>query len=200
MRLFYNPSFSGNAYVDFRKTPLLLDSKIVNTSGLCEIIRLHAGICSEVKDYGTRFVDYYAAMKKYMEKNPNNAMAASFKVDKMNTAKKCLEWRDGLASCGWTGAAPTPTERLLVLSGVEEFFHDKSASEELLNIITQVDKGCPLPELEIITPSYYEDFAPQEVRLLKALIERGVLFTTIEDEEACNNISKILEIFLVFIN
>ena len=194
MRLFYNPSFSGNAYVDFRKTPLLLDSKIVNTSGLCEIIRLHAGICSEVKDYGTRFVDYYAAMKKYMEKNPSNAMAASFKVDKMNTTKKCLEWRDILASCGWTGAAPTPTERLLVLSGVEEFFHDKSASEELLDIITQVEKGCPLPELEIITSSYYEDFAPQEVRLLKALIERGVLFTTIEDEEACNNISKILSV------
>ncbi|MBO4318992.1 MAG: PD-(D/E)XK nuclease family protein [Treponema sp.] len=191
MKLFYNPSFSGNAYVDFKKTTVLLDSKIVNTAGLCGIIKLHAGICSEVKDYGTRFVDYYAAMKKYMKKNPYNVMAASFNVDKLNTAKKCLEWRDTLTASGWTGSVSAPTERMKVLCGVEEFFHDKSAGEELLDIIIWIEEGCPLPELEIITSSYYEDFAPSEVRLLKALIERGVLFSTIEDEDACNNISKI---------
>ena len=33
MKLFYNPSFSGNAYVDFQKSPVLLDAKIVNTAG-----------------------------------------------------------------------------------------------------------------------------------------------------------------------
>ena len=52
-------------------------------------------------------------------------MAASFAVDKLNTAKKCLEWRDTLAAGGWTKTAPAPTERMKVLAGVEEFFHDK---------------------------------------------------------------------------
>ena len=191
MKVFYNPSFTGNAYVDFSKSPVLFDTKIVNTAGLCGIIRLHAGICSEVKDYGTRFVDYYAAMKKFMAKNPDNVMAASFEIDKLNTAKKCLEWRDTLAAAGWTGASPAPTERMKVLAGVEEFFHDKSAGEELLELIAQIEGGCPLPELEIITSSYYEDFTPAEVRLLKALIERGVSFSAKEEEPANNNISKI---------
>nr|MCR5766314.1 hypothetical protein [Treponema sp.] len=194
MKLFYNPSFTGNAYVDFEKTPVLFDAKVVNTAGLCGIIRLHAGICSEVKDYGTRFVDYYSAMKKFMAKNPKNTMAASFKIDSLNTAKKCLEWRDTLAAAGWTKASPAPTERMKVLSGVEEFFDDKSAGEELLELIAQVEGGCTLPELEIHTSSYYKDFSPAEVRLLNALIERGVTFKADDKKLESNNISKVLSI------
>ena len=193
MKLFYNPSFTGNAYVDFEKTPVMFDAKVVNTAGLCGIIRLHAGICSEVKDYGTRFVDY-SAMKKFMAKNPKNILAESFKIDSLNTAKKCLEWRDTLAAAGWTKASPAPTERMKVMSGVEEFFDDKSAGEELLELIAQVEGGCTLPELEIHTSSYYEDFSPAEVRLLNALIERGVTFKADDKKLESNNISKVLSI------
>ena len=194
MKLFYNPSFTGNAYVNFEKTPVMFDAKVVNTAGLCGIIRLHAGICSEVKDYGTRFVDYYSAMKKFMAKNPKNTLAASFKIDSLNTAKKCLEWRDTLAAAGWTKASPAPTERWKVLAGVEEFFDDKATGEELLELIAQVEGGCTLPELEIHTSSYYEDFSPAEVRLLNALIERGVTFKADDKKLESNNISKVLSI------
>ena len=194
MKLFYNPSFTGNAYVNFEKTPVMFDAKVVNTAGLCGIIRLHAGICSEVKEYGIRFVDYYAAMKKFIAKNPKNTLAASFKIDSLNTAKKCLEWRDTLAAAGWTKASPAPTERMKVLSGVEEFFDDKSDGEELLELIAQVEGGCTLPELEIHTSSYYEDFSPAEVRLLNALIERGVTFKADDKKLESNNISKVLSI------
>ena len=194
MKLFYNPSFTGNAYVNFEKTPVMFDAKVVNTAGLCGIIRLHAGICSEVKEYGIRFVDYYAAMKKFIAKNPKNTLAVSFKIDSLNTAKKCLEWRDTLAAAGWTKASPAPTERMKVLSGVEEFFDDKSDGEELLELIAQVEGGCTLPELEIHTSSYYEDFSPAEVRLLNALIERGVTFKADDKKLESNNISKVLSI------
>ena len=64
MKLFYNPAFTGGAYVDFSKSPVLFDAKLVNTAGLCKVLRLHAGLRSCEKDYGARFVDYYAAMKK----------------------------------------------------------------------------------------------------------------------------------------
>ncbi|MBO4638897.1 MAG: hypothetical protein J5710_04010 [Treponema sp.] len=194
MKLFYNPAFTGSAYVDFKKSPVFFDSKIVNTAGLCNVIRLHAGICSDVADYGTRFVHYYAAMKKYMAKNPKSVMAASFKVDQLNTAKKCLEWRDTLAADGWTKAAPAPTERMKTLCGIEEYFTDKSDGEALLELITQVEDGCPLPQMEIIVSEYYEDFAPAEVRLLKTLIERGVNFTAVKADLPDNNIGKVYSI------
>lgn len=51
MKLFYNPAF------------------------LCKVLRLHEGLRSCEKDYGARFVDYYAAMKKFIEKNPGNVFA-----------------------------------------------------------------------------------------------------------------------------
>ena len=194
MKLFYNPAFTGSAYVDFKTSPVFFDSKIVNTAGLCNVIRLHAGICCDVADYGTRFVHYYAAMKKYMAKNPKSVMAASFKVDQLNTAKKCLEWRDTLAAGGWSKDAPAPTKRMEALRGIEEFFGDKSDGEALLELIAQVEDGCPLPEMEIIVPEYYEDFAPAEVRLLKALIERGVNFTAVKANLPDNNIGKVYSI------
>ena len=194
MKLFYNPAFTGSAYVDFKTNPVFFDSKIVNTAGLCNVIRLHAGICSDVADYGTRFVHYYAAMKKYMAKNPKSVMAASFEVDQLNTAKKCLEWRDTLAAGGWTKNAPAPTERMKALCGIEEFFTDKSDGEALLELIAQVEDGCPLPQMEIIVPEYYEDFAPAEVRLLKALIERSVNFTAVKADLPDNNIGKVYSI------
>ena len=76
MKLFYHPSFTYNAFVDFEKSPVFLDAKIVNTNDLCNIIKLHAGIESKVKSYGERFVEYYVAMKKFMEKNPKNILAS----------------------------------------------------------------------------------------------------------------------------
>lgn len=194
MKLFYNPSFSGGAYVDFSKSPVLFDAKVVNTAGLCKILRLHAGICSNEKDYGTRFVDYYAAMKKFMEKNPDNLFASSFNIDKLNTAKKCLEWRDTLAAAGWTKTAPAPTERTKALCGIEQIFNDKCTGEELWELVAAVKNGCPLPELELIVSSYYEDFSPAEVALIKALIERGVDFTAEKVEPGQNNIAKIYSV------
>lgn len=58
MKLFYNPAFSNGAYVDFSDSPILFDAKVVNTAGLCKVLRLHAGLSSDVQDYGKRFVGY----------------------------------------------------------------------------------------------------------------------------------------------
>ena len=191
MKLFYHPSFTNNAFVDFEKSPIFLDAKIVNTNDLCNIIKLHAGIESKVKSYGERFVEYYVAMKKFMEKNPKNILAESFKVDKLNTTKKCLEWRDILAAARWKKSTKAPSERMKVLSGVEEYFNCISFGEEIFEIINQIENGCRLPEIEIITSPYYESFHPAEVGLIKALENRGIKICIEENELLENNISKI---------
>lgn len=194
MRLFYNPSFSGNVYLDFNKKKAVLDTQIVNTAGLCGIITLHAGITLEQKSWGNRFADYYSAIKKYMAKNPGNGLEASFLVDKLNTAKKCLEWRDALAAAGWNKSSPAVTGRMKVLAGIEDFFHDKSFAEEILHIIARIEGGCYLPDMEIVTSPYYEDFAPFEVKLLESLKKRGVAVKTEQYQLPENNISKIYSV------
>ena len=194
MKLFYNPAFSNGAYVDFSDSPILFDAKVVNTAGLCKVLRLHAGLSSDVQDYGKRFVDYYAAMKKFMQKNPGNAFAASFAIDKLNTAKKCLEWRDTLAGAGWTKACTAPTARMQALAGIEDFFEDKCDGQELWELVAAVRDGCPLPELEIVVPCYYENFSPAEVALLDALKARGVSVELEQIVPGQKNIARVCDV------
>ena len=186
MKLIYSPSYTGLVY--FGSKELLFDTKIVDTAGLVETIRLYAGLNQERKDNITRVADYYKAMKTYMEKNPDNVLAASFSVDALNVAKECLTWRDNLAFAGWNKNADAPSARMEVLKGIEEFFDDKSLGEDLSEIIEDVKNGCILPNpLEIETLVDYNLFSPLEKDFLLALKSRGVSIVKLATPERKNN-------------
>ena len=116
MKLIYSPSYNGFVYTD--KNELLFNQKIVDTIGLIEEIKLHAGLCSENKEEIERLVNYYKAMKIYMDKNPNNILKASFDVDGLSVAKECLKWRDTLTFVGWNKSIESPSKRIDVLVGI----------------------------------------------------------------------------------
>ena len=99
MKLFYSPSYSGFVYTDSSR--LMFNERLVDTAALVEEIKLHAGLSTESKEDIERTVDYYKAMKTYMEKNPSNVLKASFDVDGLSVAKECLIWRDTLTFAGW---------------------------------------------------------------------------------------------------
>lgn len=51
MKLFYNPAFTGGAYVDFTKSPVLFDAKLVNMEANIENkIKLAGGTTIEQLD------------------------------------------------------------------------------------------------------------------------------------------------------
>lgn len=173
MKLIYSPSYNGFVYTD--KNKLLFNQKIVDTIGLIEEIKLHAGIFSEKKEEIERLVNYYKAMKLYMDKNPNNVLKASFDVDGLSVAKECLRWRDTLTFAGWNKSIESPSKRIDVLVGIEEYFNDKSLGEELVSVIKAVNDGCILPnDLEVETLIDWNLFSPLETELIEALIKRGV--------------------------
>ena len=67
MKLYYCPTYSSFVFTD--TTKLLFNERVVDTSGLVEELKLHAGLVSEKKEDIERIVDYYKAVKKYMYKN-----------------------------------------------------------------------------------------------------------------------------------
>ena len=69
MKLFYSPTFTGFVYTDCER--LMFNERIVDTAALVEEIKLHAGLSSQKKEDLERTVNYFKAMKKYMEKNPS---------------------------------------------------------------------------------------------------------------------------------
>lgn len=196
MKLYYCPSFTGFVYSDLSN--LMFNEKIVDTAGLIAVIKLHAGFNAEKKEDIERTVNYYKAMSLYMKKNPSNIMKDSFEIDSLSVAKECLNWRDTLSFAGWNNSVKAPSKRIEVISGVEEYFTDKSLGDELVFVIDAVKSGCTLPDNLIIeTPINYKLFSSLEVELIEALKGRGI---TVEDKKvplkntnALSSIVKALE-------
>lgn len=115
MKLFYSPTFTGFVYTDCER--LIFNERIVDTAALVEEIKLHAGLSSQKKEDLERTVNYFKAMKKYMEKNPSNVLKASFDIDGLSVAKECLKWRDTLAFAGWNKKIASPSARFEALAG-----------------------------------------------------------------------------------
>lgn len=175
MKVFYNPSYNGTVFLDTTNQKLLFNTQICNTKGLVDLIELHAGLHIEVKSDIDRMVEYYQAIKKCCS-DSTFIFRNSFEVDGINTAKKCLSWRDSLIAAGWNPKKNLVSERMKALAKIEENFTAGSFQEKILQVVHEIENGCTLPEnLEIVTPFDYSCFPPFEVRLLNALAERGVV-------------------------
>src|SRR5574344_1190262 len=97
MRLFFSPEYSGTAYVGLESNGLLFNGAVVDEQGIINLLQLHAGIHSEHAPFVRRLAKYYNAFSQYMATHPHNALAASFSVAGLGTAKSCLVWREALA-------------------------------------------------------------------------------------------------------
>ncbi len=173
MKIFYCPSYKDFVYSDFSK--LIFNETFLDTKGLLDLLLLHAGLSFDKKEELERILDYYRAMKKYMEENPDNLFSASFDVDPLSVAKECLKWRDNLTFAAWSGETKTSSERFKVLSQIEKYFSDPSLGQQLSFVTQAVKNNCLLPDdMEIVTPFDYKLFSPLERGLLDALKDRGV--------------------------
>lgn len=173
MKVFFNPAYTNFVYQNLEKNSLRFDQKVCNTEGLLDLLELHAGIHTSIKDEMGRRLEYCKAMAKYIEENVQSIFAASYNIDAYNTAKQCLKWRDAFIMSGWNGEANTGSKRLDELSGIEKYFKLPSSAERIKVLIKAIKEGCNLPDnLEIITPFDYKYFSPYVKELLEALADR----------------------------
>lgn len=173
MKVFFNPAYTSFVYQNLEKNPLQFDQKVCNTEALIDLLELHAGLHTQLKDEIERRLEYCKAMALYIEENPNSIFAASYNIDAYNTAKQCLEWRDAFVVSGWNGEDKTGSKRLDELSRIEKYFTLPSSVERIKILINEIKAGCNIPEnLEIITPFDYKYFSPYVKELLDVLAAR----------------------------
>ena len=123
MNIIFSPEYSGAVYVKpSNGNDVMMDTVVVNTIGLINILELRLGLHYEDMPKQERMALYYDAVCKYMVACPNNVMADSFKVAGLSTAKSMLSWRDELRSIEWDFDGEKISDRLAVLIGVEEYF------------------------------------------------------------------------------
>lgn len=148
MRLIFSPEYSGTVYARAKDgSDVMMDTVIVNTFGLVDMLELRLGIHYEDFAPNERLARYYDAVCRYMAEDPANVMAASFRNSGLGTAKAMLAWRDGLRSLGWDfgGAALSP--RINALIEVEKHFR-KEVNHDLPGRIQGVTKQVTLQKLD----------------------------------------------------
>lgn len=198
MNIFYSPQYSGYTFTDLKGNGgILFDTVVVDTAGLVNQVCLHSGQHIKTHDSTERLVAYYKAMRDYSAKHHGHILEKSFQTDGLNTAKVCLSWRDALVLAGWTNRTTTPSERMEVLQGIEEFFDCPGTGDQLAAVTDAIKKGCLLPEtMTIFTPCDYRLFHPAVVKLLEALITRGAKVNTLEtaEHQPDSNLSEVIHI------
>lgn len=99
-----------------------MDTMVCDTMGLVAMLELRLGIHVDDISGNNRTVLYYKAMSEYMKRNPDNALAASFRLSSLGTAEQALRWRDNLVLDKWqANKDDNASGRLNVLAGTEDF-------------------------------------------------------------------------------
>ena len=123
MNIIFSPEYSGNVYIKpADATGVLMDTMVVNTVGLVNMLELRLGLHYDEQSGQERVAHYYDAVCRYMNEHPVNILAASFRTSGLATAKAMLAWRDELRSAEWDFEGKDISDRLAVLIGVEEYF------------------------------------------------------------------------------
>lgn len=192
MRLFFSPEYSGTAYVGLESNGLLFNGAVVDEQGIINLLQLHAGIHSEHAPFVRRLAKYYNAFSQYMATHPHNALAASFSVAGLGTAKSCLVWREALALAGWD-FQPGVSPRLDVLAGVEQFYHGDGQADQLLELCAVAERQALLPVgSEIVLPCGLDLLHPMWARLFKGLQAQGVSLSFVPTAgEKANNLGLV---------
>ena len=194
MTIFYSPEYSGAVYL---KDKIMMDTVVVNTIGLVNLLELRLGI--HYKDFNEqeRLARYYNAVCKYMEDNPGNIMSKSFSVADLSTAEQMLQWRDELRASKWNFKGGEISERLACLVAVEAFFNDEcdlcARIETVCGRVSELDCG----DMTIRIPVDKALLRPTAADLVNALASQGAKVEVLETvEDKGNNISKIRNLLL----
>lgn len=197
MNIIFSPEYSGIVYIKpDNATEVLMDTLVVNTVGLVNMLELRLGLHYNEMLEQERLAHYYDAVLQYMEVNPQNVLAASFWTSGLATAKAMLSWRDELRGAEWDFDGKDISNRLAVLIGVEEYFRKQMGCDwaGCLHIVTDQVRFQELncSEMVIQIPISTELLKPTIQKLIGALEAQGAKVTTMQEAaDLGNNLSKV---------
>ena len=201
MKILFSPEYSGHVFIGLNEQqPELMDTMVCDTMGLLAMLELRMGIHVEDLAANNRTVLYYKAMSEYMKQNPDNALAASFKLSSLGTAEQALRWRDNLVLDKWQpDAGGGASGRLDVLAGTEAFFHCPGMPDRLKNVLSYINGVGDgfFKDLDVELPCESDLLHPAVKELLTALQKHGAkLSSKVLRGSRGNNLSRIAQLLL----
>ena len=81
MNIIFSPEYSDHVYIKpADATGVLMDTMVVNTVGLVNMLELRLGLHYDELSEQERVAHYYDAVCRYMNDHPVNVLAASFRI------------------------------------------------------------------------------------------------------------------------
>ena len=178
MKILFSPEYSGHVFIGLNEQhPELMDTMVCDNMGLVAMLELRLGIHVDDISGNNRTVLYYKAMSEYMKRNPDNALAASFRLSSLGTAEQALRWRDNLVLDKWQANKDDDASgRLNVLAGTEEFFNSPGMSDRLKDVLLYINR---------VEDGFFKDFdveLPCELAMLHPAIQE--LLTALQSHGA----------------
>lgn len=197
MKVLFSPEFQGHVFLGLNENhACLMDTMVCDTMRLIGMLELRLGIHTEDQPGHYRMVKYFKAMSEYMKQNPDNALAASFKLSNLGTAEQALRWRDQLMFDKWQPDVSATSGRLDALAGTESFFDSPGMSDRLKTVLQRVnEEQNSFDDLEIELPCDMDFLHPSVAELLTTLEKHGAQLSV---REQCRfsdyNLSRVAQL------
>ena len=190
MKFIFNPYYDQRLYLG-REEGCLLGEKYVGPMELLGELELRAGLSKPGKGETARMLGYCEALDLCGQAagDPDSLFYwKSYSVDRLNTSRRLLEWRDALVYAGVKRLASLPeglsagAEAIVAdLLDVEEYFNDESSPS---------DRWCLLAAESDYLP---EDWTI-EVRMKEELVDPVILKCLKQSGAKCIFVSELPEI------
>ena len=195
MKIIFSPEYSGHLFVKPESGSVMMDTTVVNTIGLVNLLELRLGLHYEEIPPCEREALYYQAMVEYCKQKPKNIFANSFQTSGLATARSVLSWRDELRMAGWNFEGSDISERLKALIDIEQIFHPKTCAdlaERVQTIMEQMDlQSLDCSDTHLLMPIEQPLLRPFDNQLVESLKKHGATLEILPWATGDNNLATI---------
>ena len=166
MTIYFNPRYDSSVFL--KAEDCGLGKTFLGSEALLSELELRAGLTGVEHEHSDRVIAYMEAMAKAQGGAPL-FYSKSFGLDDYGTAELMLGWRDALMKAGWNGQAAGASEKLRVLSLVEEHFDCpgsadrwremlvETAKRPILKPTDRIEVQCPEDALDPVLKQVFEN-------------------------------------------
>lgn len=194
IKLFFLPDKGNTVFAaPIKANTCIMDTAIVDLSGLVSFIEKRMGIYNETPSFNERLCHYYIAANSWFKAHPENVVSKSFDLSHLSTARQLLGWRDELKLAGWDFEYEDTKTRLGALAGIESERVVAGFADRLHLLLDAIaTRKHTFVDIEIIVPVELKVLRPSIKKLLQTMKENGARVSVMRYvEDTSNSLGKI---------
>lgn len=184
MTIYFNPRYDSSVFLTAADCGL--GKAYYGKEALMRELELRAGLTCAETEHAYRVIEYMEAMQATLDKAGGELFYAdSFKQDDFGTAELMLGWRDALVKANWNGKPVADSEKIRVLSLIEENFDCTGSADRWRAIFAEAAQRPILRPTDRIMVQCSKDDLEPSLQCLFDSINAHYAVPIVEYQKAC---------------